>query len=252
LRIKITDEFLTALTSNRIYLRPHFHHGDSEGKIVNVINSVNAEAYARIPESSFSWDGSVFIGAFSYIVQGSILGQSSIGRYCSIGTGVRIMGQSHPTDRVTTSTWTYGSNVKRLVENDFGVTPLQSYDVPNEPGVRIGNDVWIADNVTFKRNITVHDGAIIAANAVVTKDVPHYAIVAGNPAKVVKYRFPEQIIAALREVKWWEKSPRLLSKFDLSNVESFLEHSDEMKSAENFEFENINLTELIKKLSTNE
>ena len=243
---------MTALTSMRVYLRPHFHHGDAEGKTVNVINSVNAEAYARIPESSFSWDGPVFIGAFSYIVQGSILGQSSVGRYCSIGSGVRIMGQSHPTDRVTTSTWTYGSNIKRLVENDFGVTPIQSYDVPNEPGVRIGNDVWIADNVTFKRNITVHDGAVIAANAVVTKDVPHYAIVAGNPAKVVKYRFPERIIKELREVKWWEKSPKLLSKFDLSNIESFLEHSDEVKTAENFEFENINLTELIKKLSINE
>ncbi len=252
MRLKITEEFLNVLTSKRVYLRPHFHHGDAKDKIVNVVNNVEAEAYSRIPETSFSWDGSVIIGAFSYIVQGSMLGQSTVGKYCSIGTGVRIMGQSHPTDRVTTSTWTYGSNVKKLVEEDFGITPKQNYGVPNESGVQIGNDVWIADNVTFKRNITVHDGAIVAANAVVTKDVPPYAIVAGNPAKVVKYRFSEKIITALRELEWWCKSPKLLSEFDLSNVESFLENAEKLKAAKDYAFEKVNLTELINKLSTNE
>ncbi|MBZ2163618.1 CatB-related O-acetyltransferase [Alteromonas stellipolaris] len=162
------------------------------------------------------------------------------------------MGQSHPTDRVTTSTWTYGNNIKKLVEEDFAITPIQNYSVPNEPGVEIGHDVWIADNVTFKRGVKVHDGAIVAANAIVTKDVPPYSIVAGNPARVVKYRFNDENISDIRATEWWRKSPQLLSQLDLSNVKEFLDKADDLKSAENYTFEKFSLTELLQKLSSNE
>lgn len=247
MRFKITQEFLNVLTSKRIYLRPHFHHGNTKDKVVNVLSDVEAESYSRIPETSLSWGGAVSIGAFSYIVQGSSLGRSKIGRYCSIATGVRIMGQSHPTDRVTTSTWTYGNNIKAIIKEDFGITPIQNLSVPNEPGVQIGNDVWIAENVTLKRNIQVNDGAIVAANSVVTKDVPPYAIVAGNPAKVIRFRFSETQIKDLCNLQWWNKSPQILSQFDLSNIKSFLKGANELEKAENFYFEKLNLTKAIKK-----
>ncbi|MFD3397734.1 CatB-related O-acetyltransferase [Alteromonas macleodii] len=249
MKLKITEHFLDLLTSKRIFLRPHFHHGDALNKEIRAVNIVEAEPYSRIPESSFTWDGKVSIGAFSYVVQGTSLGQSIIGRYCSIGSGVRVMGQSHPTNRVTTSTWTYGRNLKEIVERDFGVQLIQDYKVPNQPGVQIGNDVWVADNVTFKRGIKVHDGAIIAANAVVTKDVPPYAIVAGNPAKIVKFRFTDKIVATLNELQWWNKSPKLISQIDLSNIESFLEHKAELSATEDYIFEKYNLTELMKSSS---
>lgn len=69
---------------------------------------------------------------------------------------------------------------------------------------RIGNDVWIGNSVTLYSGVTIGDGAVVAGNSVVTKDVPPYAIVGGNPAKVIKYRFPPDITSQLLELKWWD------------------------------------------------
>ncbi|MEP0356629.1 CatB-related O-acetyltransferase [Paraglaciecola sp.] len=252
MKVKITERLLDYLASKRFYFRPHFHYGDALGKVINVVNKVEVEAYSRIPESSLSWSGQVSIGAFSYLVPGSNLEASSIGRFCSIGTGVRIMGQSHPTDRVTSSTWTYGNNIKNIILEDFGCTPIQNYKVPNESGICIGNDVWIADNVTFKRNLKVGHGAIVAANSLVTKDVPPYAIVAGNPAKIVKYRFDEESITDLMSCNWWDKSPKFLSQYDLSNVEKFKEVKEDIISEVNYTYEKFCLHDLIKDSFLNE
>lgn len=78
--------------------------------------------------------------------------------------------------------------------------------------ILIGNDVWIGHGATLLSNVIVHSGAVIGAKAVVTKDVPPYAIVAGNPAKIVKYRFPPEQIEALMKISWWNWSPQMLKK----------------------------------------
>jgi acetyltransferase-like isoleucine patch superfamily enzyme len=84
-----------------------------------------------------------------------------------------------------------------------GEKPL--YDRFKEPVV-IGNDVWIGTGAIILRGLSVGDGAVIGAGAVVTKDVPPYAIVAGNPARVIKYRFEEAVIKRIQASKWWEMS----------------------------------------------
>lgn len=71
------------------------------------------------------------------------------------------------------------------------------------PNVKIGNDVWIGYGVTIVNNVTVGDGAVIAAGSVVTKDVPPYAIVGGVPAKTIRYRFDEEVCKILLELEWW-------------------------------------------------
>ena len=70
--------------------------------------------------------------------------------------------------------------------------------------VKIGNDVWIATNVTILRGVEIGDGAVIAAGSVVTKSVPPYAVVGGNPAKFIKWRFPLEAREKLLEIKWWD------------------------------------------------
>lgn len=80
---------------------------------------------------------------------------------------------------------------------------------------RIGNDVWIGCNVVVLAGVSVGDGAVIGAGAVVTKDVPPYAVAVGNPAKVIKYRFRTEIIAGLLETRWWDLPVEEIKKLPL-------------------------------------
>lgn len=133
---------------------------------------------------------------------------SIVGRYSSIALGVERLYGNHPTDRFTTSMLTYDRRVSAF--NDYladagGELTTRPTNIPNASPVIIGNDVWIGQEVKFvSTGITVGDGAIVAAGALVTKDVPPYAIVGGVPAKVLKYRFSEAIIEKLLQLKWWQ------------------------------------------------
>lgn len=118
-----------------------------------------------------------------------------IGRYCSFAGEVAILGGGeHRVDWVTTYPL-------RVLFDD----PLANKDGhPASKGPTIiGNDVWVGYRVTILSGVKIGDGAVIAAGAVVTKDVPPYAIVGGNPAKLIKYRFSPEIIEALLQIQWW-------------------------------------------------
>lgn len=155
MRIKVTQDLISALLESRVFTRPKFEFGDIVGKVVNVTNRVTAEAYSRIPEAALSWDAPVCIGAFSYISPGGVLPGCDIGRYTSIATGVRLMGANHPTDRISTSTWSYGDRVKDIVLRDFGVAITQSRKMPPAKRTKIQNDVWIGEFATLKRGVTL-------------------------------------------------------------------------------------------------
>ena len=145
------------------------------------------------------------IGEFTYGHEGlSVESYGSenrliIGKYCSIARDVKIfIGGNHRTDWI--STYPFGHiNQDLLGAEMFPGHPSSNGDVV------IGNDVWIGSGSTIMSGITIGSGAVIAANSHVVKDVPNYAIVGGNPAKVIKDRFPKDIIATLMEIKWWEQ-----------------------------------------------
>lgn len=129
----------------------------------------------------------VIIDEYSYVNNNSNIISGKIGKYCSIGYGVDIGMFEHPTNMVSTSPKIY---------DEFDC--IKSIPI-------IGNDVWVGSKATVLQGVKIGDGAIIAAGAVVTKDVPPYAIVGGVPAKIIKYRFNKEIIKKLLEIKWWEK-----------------------------------------------
>lgn len=148
------------------------------------------------------------IGSYSYIGNYTELPQTKIGKFCSIAEHVLLCAGNHPMHYVSTSPYTYSTMRWTLTEQSY-FTEEFYYISPNERYLcEIGNDVWIgvgARLVCGNHALRIGDGAVIAAGGVVTKDVPAYAVVAGCPAKIVRYRFPENQIDFLLELKWWDR-----------------------------------------------
>ncbi|MFN0729540.1 CatB-related O-acetyltransferase [Polaribacter gochangensis] len=132
---------------------------------------------------------------FNNFLSGNII----IGKYCQLGSDVAMYSSNHPITYLSTyiNSKLYNGELKELKEN---------YKI------EIGNDVWIGHGVIIVGNIKIGNGAIIAAGAVVTKDVIPYAIVAGTPAKLIKKRFSDLIINEIEELKWWDKNEVELEK----------------------------------------
>lgn len=158
----------------------------------------------------------VKIGKFTLINDRTCVFPSThIGRYCSIGKNCEIGAFDHPIDTVSSSPAFY--NVKGHFPGEVGT--FTEFKVKRPKGPQIGNDVWLGSGVLVRRGISIGDGAVVAAGAVVTKDVPPYAIVGGLPAKVIRYRFSEEIIKDFLALQWWDLSPEVLAQVDFSNVE---------------------------------
>ena len=139
--------------------------------------------------------GNVNIGDFSYVNCGAIIASARIGRFCSIGPYTLIGLASHPTDRLSTSPMLYGSR------NVLG-RPASWQDFSSPPV--IGNDVWVGARAFVRQGVVIGDGAIVGAGAVVTHDVPAYGIVAGVPARLIRYLFGPEEIETLLGSPWWE------------------------------------------------
>ncbi len=139
------------------------------------------------------------IGEHSYgapLVLEEELGRLTIGRFCSIALGATLILGNHRTDLVSTYPF------KTLAEH----WP-EAADAPDDhedrDGIEIGSDVWLGAQCTVVAGVRIGPGAVVAANCVVTKDVPPYAIVAGNPGRVVRSRCTEEEASGLLEIAWW-------------------------------------------------
>lgn len=150
------------------------------------------------------------IGAFSYFVGGVIDSCSTIGRYCSLAAGVRIGEPDHPTDWLATSPFQYDAGRFGWHSSAAEGTAVEPHGFPRGPA-SIGNDVWIGSNAVILRGVHIGDGAVVAAGAVVTKDVPPYTIVGGVPARGIRARFDADLVADLLDVRWWRFSPSQLA-----------------------------------------
>ena len=167
-----------------------------------------------------------YLGFRSYIGAETNISNCKIGRYCSIGSNISIINGFHPVSEcVSTHPAFYSLNaagfesyVRTQKYNEYKFVDEEYYAV-------IGNDVWIGNHAIIMAGVRVGDGAIIAAGAVVTKDVPDFAIVGGVPAKVIKKRFADDDIKRIKETNWWNRRKEWLrNKADcFESIESFLE-----------------------------
>lgn len=136
---------------------------------------------------------------YVYVSPETIIMFSEIGKFCSIGPRVRIGMPMHPTHYISTFPIFYSAGKQcqfTFAEKNYFV---------EHGSVKIGNDVWIGANAIVMSNVTIGDGAIIAAGAIVTKDVEPYSIVGGIPARLIRHRFEEHEIEKLLKAKWWDR-----------------------------------------------
>lgn len=148
----------------------------------------------------------VKMGRYSYVGSYTHITDTGIGSFCSIGGNCGIGGGMHPLDHASTSpVFLQGRNI---LGKNFANIQYQ----PSEK-VIIGNDVWIGECAYIMPGITIGDGAVIGAHAVVTRDVEPYTVVAGVPAREIRKRFDEETIKELTALKWWDWSDEMLTKY---------------------------------------
>ncbi len=130
-------------------------------------------------------------GAFTYL-HSNFGGKAVFGRYCSIAPRSRVMGNEHPLDRISTHPFACREYYSARMLRDFGKGPdFPGYEGTHRGQVVVENDVWIGNAVLIRPGVRIGNGAVVAAGAVVVKDVPDFAIVGGNPARLIRSRFDE-------------------------------------------------------------
>lgn len=171
---------------------------------IDLGKSIQYEAPIRLARNSSSPKG-FKIGAYSFLGQSQINSHATIGRFCSIARDVTIGALPHPDTWLSTSSFQYDH--RKFGFYDKVEQPRLKRSQKNDQSKRkapvIGNDVWIGTSAIILNNVTVGDGAIIAAGAVVSQDVEPYSIVGGVPARHIRYRFDKETINKLIKIKWW-------------------------------------------------
>ena len=147
------------------------------------------------------------IGKYTRIGLHSEVTNATVGNFSVIAMDTVVGAGAHPTNLMSPHLIFYKKGAWQWHEDWIGKIDFNE----NKP-IHIGNDVWIGRRCIIMDGVTIGDGAFVAAGAIVTKDVPPFAIVGGIPAKVIKYRFPEEVIKKLMEIQWWNLPDEEITK----------------------------------------
>ncbi|MFB9276291.1 CatB-related O-acetyltransferase [Cohnella cellulosilytica] len=215
----VRADFLAEIDRNEYYILVATAHYPSIFKQLNALGFIENEHYMQVFDRGVVEETTttrvvegVKIGRFTYGYQKHCYPKSllqEIGAFTSINESVRIGEVNHPLNFITTHPILYTSENEILgYEGIPGILPQEEvidvYGIASNKKIVIGNDVWIGANAILLPGVTVGDGAVIGAGAVVTKDVPPYAIVGGVPARLIRYRFSPEETEILLRVKWWD------------------------------------------------
>jgi phosphonate metabolism protein (transferase hexapeptide repeat family) len=168
---------------------------------------------------------------YSYVVNDSDIAYATIGKFCSIAAMTRINPGNHPMHRASQSHFTYRASAYFPGEGD----EEELFAWRRAHPVTIGHDVWIGHGAIILPGRTIGTGAVVAAGAIVSKDVAPYAIVAGNPARPIRQRFPDAVAERLMRLAWWDWSHEqlraALPDFRAQPVEAFLDKYEQLSRA---------------------
>jgi acetyltransferase-like isoleucine patch superfamily enzyme len=211
-------------------------------KIMNPFKILYYKKNSKVAKTAKIYPFSIVINSvikdYSYLSYNCTINNCEIGKFCSIAKAVKIGLGKHPINFISTSPLFYSPTnpLKKIITKELKFKESEL--------VKIGNDVWIGANVIVLDGVTVGNGAVIGANSVVNKDVLPFSIVGGVPAKEIKKRFPQIIINAIEQSKWWdmplgffevEKVKNIFSReIDEDSVLLLLELISEFKMQSNF------------------
>ena len=185
-------------------------------------NIIESQIGKRVKIYKPSFINKTEIGDYTYVSTNANISVTKIGKFCSIGPNLLCGWGIHPTNSISTSPMFYSTRQ----QNGIAITDKDK--VEERKLITIGNDVFIGANVTILDGVTIGDGAIIGAGAVVSKDIPNYAIAVGSPINIIKYRFNENQIAALKRIMWWNFSEDKLQDVEklFFDVDEFIKKYD--------------------------
>ncbi|THD62956.1 CatB-related O-acetyltransferase [Phenylobacterium sp.] len=224
--LRVTPELLALLREKHVYQSLNGRDRWAVGGQIGVPDACLIEPFTELLA------GATFprvLGAFSYSVS-AIREWVAVGRYCSLASNIAWMGGDHPADWASTSPALLKGDEHRAVtafRAQFGLADLAEEFVPTELKVDIGHDVWIGDQAMIAPGVTIGDGAVIGARTLVLKDVPPYAVVVGHPARILRYRFSENLVARFQTARWWRFSPAVVASLPVSDPERFLDAFEE-------------------------
>lgn len=165
------------------------------------------------------------VGRCTYIACNSQVSNASIGSFCSIGPNFLCGWGIHPLNGISTSPMFYSTKKQN------GTTLSETDKIEERKRIIIGNDVFIGANVTVLDGVTIGDGAVIGAGAVVSKDIPPYAVAVGCPIRIIKYRFENEQIEALKKLEWWNFDDERLKEVErfFFDVDGFIQYVEGLK-----------------------
>lgn len=215
-------QFEARLAERGIYLtKKEGTHRIKVGDNLRISKKLSIEPYSAILQG---YNIST-IGSFSYSWS-ALPYNIRVGRYCSIARGLTIFGVHHPYEFISSSSFSFDrvmqifTHPNRMNGDKFKTRP---YDRKHIYSIDIGHDVWIGGNVTLKTGIKIGNGAVVAANAVVTKDIPAFSIVGGNPARIIKRRFPDELVERIESSRWWDYGFFDFGDLKIEKPEEFLD-----------------------------
>ena len=185
---------------------------EKESQLINSFVSQKSKIYPKYIIRNSSIDD------YTYVSENSVINNTKIGKFCSLGPNLICGWGIHPINKLSTSPMFYSV----LKQNGYSLTMKNKFlEFKN---IEIGNDVFIGMNVTILDGFKIGDGAIIGAGAVVSKDIPSYAVAVGNPIKILKYRFDNEKIESLLRIKWWNWDDEKLKIVErhLEDIDQFI------------------------------
>lgn len=174
----------------------------------------------------------VKVGKYFGMNEHAFVARANVGAFCAIGARTAINPFNHPTSWLSTHEFQYHPQSFDWVDEYNDIERLDRTPDMFE-FCNIGNDVWMGHNANIMPGTMIGDGAVIAAGSVVTKDVPPYAIVAGVPAKIIRYRFDEKTIERLAAVRWWDLELPQLSGINFRDIQASLSQLEDIRAQMN-------------------